>query len=37
MLPWPSYDVLLQLAESPQRRLRMTELADRVLLSRSPG
>jgi DNA-binding MarR family transcriptional regulator len=35
MLPLPSYDVLLQLAESPQRRLRMTELADRVLLSRS--
>lgn len=35
MLPLPSYDVLLQLAESPQRRLRMTDLADRVLLSRS--
>jgi DNA-binding MarR family transcriptional regulator len=34
-LPLPSYDVLLQLAESPGRRLRMTELADRVLLSRS--
>jgi DNA-binding MarR family transcriptional regulator len=34
-LPLPSYDVLLQLAESPARRLRMTELADRVLLSRS--
>ena len=34
-LPLPSYDVLLQLAESPDRRLRMTELADRVLLSRS--
>lgn len=30
-----SYDVLLQLAESPERRLRMTDLADRVLLSRS--
>lgn len=30
-----SYDVLVQLAESPDRRLRMTELADRVLLSRS--
>jgi DNA-binding MarR family transcriptional regulator len=29
------YDVLLQLAEAPQRRLRMAELADRVLLSRS--
>ena len=35
VLPLQSYDVLLQLAESPQRRLRMTELADRVLLSRS--
>ncbi len=34
-LPLPSYDVLLQLAESPQRALRMTELATRVLLSRS--
>lgn len=34
-LPLPSYDVLLQLAESPQRALRMTELAARVLLSRS--
>jgi len=34
-LPLPSYDVLLQLAESPGHRLRMTELADRVLLSRS--
>jgi DNA-binding MarR family transcriptional regulator len=32
-LPW--YDVLLQLAEAPDRRLRMAELADRVLLSRS--
>ena len=35
MLPLPSYDVLRQLAESPQRRLRMTDLAERVLLSRS--
>jgi DNA-binding MarR family transcriptional regulator len=34
-LPLPSYDVLLQLAEAPERALRMTELADRVLLSRS--
>jgi DNA-binding MarR family transcriptional regulator len=34
-LPLPSYDVLLQLAEADGRRLRMTELADRVLLSRS--
>ncbi|MQA10437.1 MAG: MarR family transcriptional regulator [Pseudonocardiaceae bacterium] len=30
-----SYDVLVQLAEAPGRRLRMTELADNVLLSRS--
>ena len=34
-LPLASYDVLLQLAETEGRRLRMTELADRVLLSRS--
>jgi DNA-binding MarR family transcriptional regulator len=34
-LPLAWYDVLLQLAEAPQRRLRMAELADRVLLSRS--
>jgi DNA-binding MarR family transcriptional regulator len=34
-LPLASYDVLVQLAEAPQRRLRMTDLADRVLLSRS--
>ena len=34
-LPLASYDVLVQLSESPARRLRMTELADRVLLSRS--
>lgn len=30
-----SYDVLTQLSESPDRRLRMNDLADRVLLSRS--
>lgn len=30
-----AYDVLVQLAEAPGRRLRMTELADAVLLSRS--
>jgi DNA-binding MarR family transcriptional regulator len=30
-----AYDVLVQLAEAPDRRLRMTELADAVLLSRS--
>lgn len=29
------YDVLLQLAQSPDRRIRMTDLAERVLLSRS--
>ncbi|MCW2666232.1 MAG: transcriptional regulator, MarR family [Frankiales bacterium] len=34
-LPLASYDVLVQLSESPDRRLRMTELAERVLLSRS--
>ena len=34
-MPLASYDVLLQLAEAEGRRLRMTELADRVLLSRS--
>ncbi|GDY29995.1 MarR family winged helix-turn-helix transcriptional regulator [Gandjariella thermophila] len=30
-----AYDVLVQLEEAPERRLRMTELADAVLLSRS--
>ncbi len=30
-----AYDVLVQLAEAPEHRLRMTELAERVLLSRS--
>lgn len=30
-----SYDVLVQLAEAPERRLRMTDLADALLLSRS--
>ena len=34
-LPLASYEVLLHLSEAPDRRLRMTELADRVLLSRS--
>ncbi|TDD01821.1 MarR family transcriptional regulator [Nonomuraea deserti] len=34
-LPLASYDVLMQLAEAPERRLRMNDLADRVLLSRS--
>src|SRR5512139_3851113 len=30
-----SYDVLVHLAEAPEGRLRMNDLADRVLLSRS--
>lgn len=30
-----AYDVLVQLVEAPDQRLRMTELADSVLLSRS--
>lgn len=34
-MPLGWYDVLLQLAEAPEHRLRMAELADRVLLSRS--
>ena len=34
-MPLAWYDVLLTLAEAPGRRLRMAELADRVLLSRS--
>ncbi|MEO3793635.1 MarR family transcriptional regulator [Nonomuraea sp. B10E15] len=34
-LPLASYDVLMQLAEAPERRLRMNDLAERVLLSRS--
>lgn len=34
-LPLGTYEVLLHLSEAPGRRLRMTELADRVLLSRS--
>jgi DNA-binding MarR family transcriptional regulator len=34
-LPLTSYEVLLFLATAPGRRLRMAELADRVLLSRS--
>jgi DNA-binding MarR family transcriptional regulator len=34
-LPLASYDVLMQLAEAPGGRLRMNDLADRVLLSRS--
>ena len=34
-LPLASFDVLLTLMEAPNRRLRMTELADHVLLSRS--
>jgi DNA-binding MarR family transcriptional regulator len=34
-LPLSWYDVLVQLVEAPGRRLRMAELAGRVLLSRS--
>jgi DNA-binding MarR family transcriptional regulator len=34
-LPLASYDVLVQLVEAPERRLRMSELAELVLLSRS--
>jgi DNA-binding MarR family transcriptional regulator len=34
-LPLAWYDVLLQLAEAPGHRMRMTDLAERVLLSRS--
>jgi DNA-binding MarR family transcriptional regulator len=34
-LPLTSYEVLLYLANSPEGRLRMSELADSVLLSRS--
>jgi DNA-binding MarR family transcriptional regulator len=34
-MPLAWYDVLLQLAEAPERRLRMADLADAVLLSRS--
>ena len=34
-LPLASYDVLVQLSEAPDGGLRMTELAERVLLSRS--
>lgn len=34
-MPLGWYDVLVQLVEAPRHRLRMAELADRVLLSRS--
>jgi DNA-binding MarR family transcriptional regulator len=34
-LPLSSYDVLVQLDEAPEGRLRMSHLADAVLLSRS--
>jgi DNA-binding MarR family transcriptional regulator len=34
-MPLAWYDVLLQLVEAPHHRLRMAELANRVLLSRS--
>ncbi|HZZ98155.1 MAG TPA: MarR family winged helix-turn-helix transcriptional regulator [Jatrophihabitantaceae bacterium] len=34
-MPLAWYDVLLTLAQAPERKLRMAQLADRVLLSRS--
>ena len=34
-LPLSSYDVLIELQEAPDHRLRMAELAHRVVLSRS--
>ena len=34
-LTLPAYDVLAALVEAPEKRMRMTELADAVLLSRS--
>lgn len=34
-LPLTSYEVLIQLAESPDHKMRMCDLADSVLLSRS--
>ncbi len=34
-MPLSWYDVLLQLVEAPHRRLRMAELADHLLVSRS--
>ena len=34
-LPLSSYDVLIELYEAPEQRLRMHELAERVVLSRS--
>jgi DNA-binding MarR family transcriptional regulator len=34
-LPLSSYDVLIQLANTPEHRMRLSQLADAVLLSRS--
>ena len=34
-LPLTSYEVLMQLADAPEPRMRMCDLADSVLLSRS--
>ena len=34
-LPLRHYDVLLELAAAPERKLRMSDLADRVVLSRT--
>jgi DNA-binding MarR family transcriptional regulator len=35
LLPLSSYDVLIELAEAPNQRLRMRDLAEAVVLSRS--
>ena len=35
LVPLPWYDVLLELNAAPRRRLRMSELGERVVLSRS--
>lgn len=35
VLPMEQYDVLLALSQAPQRRLRLSELADRIVFSRS--
>ena len=35
VLPMEQYDVLLALSQAPQRRLRLSELAERIVFSRS--
>src|SRR5688572_4870948 len=35
LIPLNWYDVLIELYEAPERRLRMSDLAERVLLTRS--